>query len=767
MSQVDKGNDDLKILVVDDSSLIRMIIQRELAEGGYLIEEAVNGLDALEKISKNSPPDLITLDVEMPRLDGFETCKELRGDYAHFLTRSLDNMVPVIFVTSLDTSEDRKKGFELGAMDFINKPFKKGVLLTAVNKILRPEKRLENLTALVVNEKSASRRMVSDCLRREGVTTIEAFDGIQAIEIIGSRTNGIDIVITGLMMPGMNGDKLCEKIRNELGLEDLPVIILPMVDDKTELFELFKAGATDYLIQPFVKEELLARLIVHLERVRLNKSLRNTLKQVENFNKTLESTVQRLTHIGASLTSEKNLTKLLEMVVFEARDATNSDGGTLYILKDGKLHFKIVQNKSLNSYMGGQNGDPVTFPPVNLDEANVSAFCAMRKKIINIPDVYENSEFDFSGPKKFDAAVGYKSKSMLVLPMIDRNNEVIGVLQLINSIDPVSGQICEFPKSAIDIAYSLSSQAAVSIENALSYEKIEKKNIAFKRFVPNEFLKFLNKVEIEDVQLGEAAEAELSVLFSDIRSFTELSEKMTPEENFKFLNNYLRYIGPVIGENNGFIDKYIGDAIMALFGGNHSSGAQDAVTAAVSIQETVKVYNKYRRSAGYVPVTIGVGINTGKMILGTVGFESRIDNTVIGDTVNLASRLEGLTKMYAVPITISSFTLNSLKYPEKFLLREIDTVQVKGKQEAVTVYEVFDSNEPEIRDAKLETIEMYSEGISLFRKGKWHQSHMLFNELREKLPADIVVKIYEERTRIFTENPPESHEMIVTRLDQK
>ncbi len=356
---------------------------------------------------------------------------------------------------------------------------------------------------------------------------------------------------------------------------------------------------------------------------------------------------------------------------------------------------------------------------------------------------------------------------MLVLPMLDRSNEVVGVLQLINAIDPVTGQICEFPQNQVEIAYSLSCQAAVCIENAMSYEKIEKKNLAFKRFVPNEFLGFLNKIEVEDIGLGDTYETELSVLFSDIRSFTNLSEKMTPEENFKFLNNYLRFIGPVIGENNGFIDKYIGDAIMALFGGNKTTGAQDAVTAAISIQETVKKYNGYRQSSGYDPITIGIGINTGKMILGTIGFETRMDSTVIGDSVNLASRLEGLTKKYGVPITISSYTLNALNQPEAFLVREIDTVQVKGKEEAVTVYEIFDNNEVSIRDAKQETIEKYNEGIALFRRGEWHQSHMLFKELMEQLPTDLVVKIYEERCRLFAENPPDNHEMMVTRLDHK
>lgn len=761
----------MKILVVDDSPIIRTIIRKELEPGEYEIEEAVNGYEAIAKVS-DFQPDLITLDVEMPRLGGFETCRKLREEhYSCFFSHCQDNVVPVIFVTSHDNIKDRKKGFELGAMDFIIKPFNKGMLLEAVNKILRHENRLMGMTALIVNDNSASRHMVAECLQREGIAILEAVDGNEAYELLCSpdtvTDTDIDIVITGLQMPGMSGDHLCQKIRNELNLQDLPVIFLPVEEDKTRLFELFKAGATDYLLQPFVIEELLARLIVHLERAKLNKSLRNTLKQVEYFNKALESTINRLTHIGASLSSEKNLNKLLEMVVLEARDATNADGGTLYILKDNQLHFKILQNKSLNNFMGGETGEPVTFPPVSIEKSNVSAYCAMTKKMVNIPDVYENSEFDFSGPKNFDAAVGYKTKSMLVLPMLDRNNIVVGVLQLINSIDPETGQICEFPKNTIEIAYSLSCQAAVCIENALSYKKIEKKNIAFKRFVPNEFLGFLNKTEIEDVKLGEALESELSVLFSDIRSFTDMSETMTPEENFKFLNNYLRFIGPVIGENNGFIDKYIGDSVMALFGGENLSGAQDAVTAAVNMQETIKTYNKYRKSSGYAPITIGIGINTGNMILGTIGFESRMESTVIGDTVNLASRLEGLTKKYGVPITISDFTLQSLTRPEKFLLREIDIVQVKGKQQAVTVYEVFDTNEPLIRDIKQETLDIYNEGIYLFRQGKWHQSHMIFEELMEKLPSDKVIRIYEQRSLVFSENPPDDNKKIITRLDHK
>ncbi|MDM8524224.1 response regulator [Desulfococcaceae bacterium HSG8] len=335
------ANNDLKILVVDDSSLIRGIIRNELEAGGYQVIEAAHGFKALIKASESPQPDLITLDVEMPKLDGFETCRRLREDhYARFFKHIQDNMVPVIFVTSHDTIEDRKKGFDLGAMDFITKPFKEGEILKAVNKILRPENRLKGLTALVVNKNSDSRRMVSDCLRREGVTTIEAADGVQAFETMSAGTDSIDIVITGLLMPHMNGDELCKKIRNELNLKELPVIFLPVVDDKSELFELFKAGATDYLLQPFVKEEFLARLIVHLERTRLNKSLRNTLEQVEQFNKNITESIKYAKLIQTSLLPNLDEVKNYlphSFFIWMPRDIVGGDIFYTYPFEDGVL----------------------------------------------------------------------------------------------------------------------------------------------------------------------------------------------------------------------------------------------------------------------------------------------------------------------------------------------------------------------------------------------------------------------------------------------
>ncbi|HEY9834409.1 MAG TPA: adenylate/guanylate cyclase domain-containing protein, partial [Stenomitos sp.] len=181
-------------------------------------------------------------------------------------------------------------------------------------------------------------------------------------------------------------------------------------------------------------------------------------------------------------------------------------------------------------------------------------------------------------------------------------------------------------------------------------------NQAFSRFVPRQFLQFLNKQSIVDVELGDHVQQEMSVLFADIRDFTTLSESMTPEENFTFINAYLSRMEPAILENQGFIDKYIGDGIMALF----SKGADHALKAAISMLKRLTKYNQGRAKAGYIPIQVGIGINTGSLMLGTVGGYSRMDSTVISDTVNLASRIEGLTKDYRVSLLISHHTFSQL-----------------------------------------------------------------------------------------------------------
>ncbi|MCB1191804.1 MAG: response regulator [Leptospiraceae bacterium] len=283
------------------------------------------------------------------------------------------------------------------------------------------------------------------------------------------------------------------------------------------------------------------------------------------------------------------------------------------------------------------------------------------------------------------------------------------------------------------------SKAFFTIEN-LSLE-LMKTNQAYSRFVPNEFLSLLDKKSIVDIEIGDQTQKEMTILFSDIRGFTTLSENMTPEENFKFINSYLSRMEPIISQHNGFIDKYIGDAIMALFAGT----ADDALKASIDILQELKQYNLDRQKVGYVPIQIGIGLNTGNLMLGTVGGKGRMDGTVISDAVNLASRVETLTKTFHVSLIVSENVITRLQNANDFLLREIDKVKVKGKETSTTLYECFNADPPELIEKKIKSLEFFSEGLVEFRSENILKAKELFISCQKICPEDPIPAIYINR----------------------
>lgn len=266
-------------------------------------------------------------------------------------------------------------------------------------------------------------------------------------------------------------------------------------------------------------------------------------------------------------------------------------------------------------------------------------------------------------------------------------------------------------------------------------------NKAYERFVPRQFLQLLDKESILDVELGDHVQKEMSVLFADIRNFTPMSENITPEENFKFINSYLSRMEPVILDRNGFIDKFIGDAIMALFSG----GADDAVKAGISMLNQLVLYNKDRKKSGYNPIEIGIGINTGSLMLGTVGGQNRMEGTVISDTVNLAARIEELTKEYQVPLLISHQTFSQLQHSEEYLIRIVDRVTIRGKSKQVAVFEVFDAAPPRQREGKLRTKSIFEEALFLYNRGNFIKATQYFQDCLRVNPEDTVAQIYINR----------------------
>ena len=260
---------------------------------------------------------------------------------------------------------------------------------------------------------------------------------------------------------------------------------------------------------------------------------------------------------------------------------------------------------------------------------------------------------------------------------------------------------------------------------------LKETNISIERFVPHAFLAIMGKPSIIEVELGDNKRQNMTVLFSDIRSFTTLSEKMTPDENFAFINTYLAHMGPVIRTHNGFIDKYIGDAIMALF-----EDADDALRAGLAMHDALEGFNEERRASGLEPIAIGIGLNTGSLMLGTIGEKNRMDGTVISDAVNLASRIESLTKEYHVGLLISQYTYEQLADPKAYDIRPIDVVVVKGKTRPVTIFEVFQTNPPALRAAKGLTRDLLQSGVNALAQHDAIAARRFFQQCLALAPGD-------------------------------
>jgi hypothetical protein len=240
---------------------------------------------------------------------------------------------------------------------------------------------------------------------------------------------------------------------------------------------------------------------------------------------------------------------------------------------------------------------------------------------------------------------------------------------------------------------------------------------AYSRFVPKEFLKKLDKEDIADVKLGDNAEMTMSILFSDIR----------------------------IRRHHGFIDKFIGDAIMALY----DRSTDDAVRGAIGMLQKLVEYNEGRKQAGYVPIGIGIGINRGSLRIGTVGETGRMEGTVIGDAVNVASRIQGMTKTYGVSLLISDETFRSLRDPSKYYTRKIGRVKVKGKKEPVTLWEVFDCDPPDILNYKLDIATIFDEALSLYLSSQFEEAQDRFQDCLVRNPRDKTAQFYKERCQLY------------------
>jgi class 3 adenylate cyclase len=283
------------------------------------------------------------------------------------------------------------------------------------------------------------------------------------------------------------------------------------------------------------------------------------------------------------------------------------------------------------------------------------------------------------------------------------------------------------------------------------YTKQFELNKAYQRFVPHDFINALGRQSILQVRLGDNIDQNMTVMFCDIRSYSTLSEKLTPEENFRFINDYLMRVGPAIRKHHGFVNHYLGDGLIALF----KDDPADALRASVEMHEEIEKYNQQRISEGNQPIAIGIGMHSGRVMMGIIGDDERHDANVISDAVNIASRLEGLNKVFGSNIILSDGTLSEIRNKDSLPIRYLGKIRVKGKENVIGVYEMFGADAKETRDKKQQTLDMFNNALQDYLGQRFAEAAVSLKKVLTINPNDKTARRYlEHAARYIIEATP-------------
>lgn len=565
----------------------------------------------------------------------------------------------------------------------------------------------------------------------------------------------------------------------------------------------------------------------------------------EKHNKELE-----FLDLVSDVTSELDLGTLLQRVMSEATRMLNANRSTLFLHDD-------KSNELWSQVSEGLDTKQIRFP----NHMGIAGTVFMTGESMNIPHAYADLRFNPS----FDRKTGYFTRSILCVPVVNKNGTVIGVTQVLNKSGGVFTSEDESRLRAFTAQISIALEnaklfddvqkiknynesmlesmsngvitldddgkivtcntAGLRIFNVLSEDIIETKvelffcaandwvlskiktveetqtsnitmdtelvygdkelsvNLTVLPLLNSEKEKIGTMLMIEDISSEKRMKSTMAkhmdpaivnsllesgkdalggksttatVLFSDIRGFTTLTEELGAQGTVNLLNEYFTIMVDCLQKEEGMLDKFIGDAIMAAFGLPiaHSDDEDRALRTAISMISELNNWNMERERSGLRPVHIGIGINTDTIVSGNIGSPKRMDYTLIGDGVNLAARLESACKQYAANILISENTYKKLQGTYK--VRDVDLVVVKGKTKPVQIYEVLDFHTQESFPNLMSVVNYFNEGVLHYRAAAWTKAIASFDAALRKNPNDKLSRIYIERCELLIEYPPEN-----------
>ena len=357
----------------------------------------------------------------------------------------------------------------------------------------------------------------------------------------------------------------------------------------------------------------------------------------------------------------------------------------------------------------------------------------------------------------------------IVCPFHDKHGKLAGIIlggitkDGAGVFDDIATDHCSAFTVMVQQAGSLWTNRELNDEIRQQNNRLVNLTDSYSRFVPFQFLDLLDRASIEEIDAGDHVSIESSVLFADIRDFTALSEALGPAGTFASLNEFLVAVEPVVEQENGFINQYMGDAVMALFPG----GADASLKCAMGMIGHSRELNARRSGSGEQAIRFGMGISSGPLMLGAIGGGKRLDSNVVGDTANLASRIESLTKLYGVSTLFTEFTRARLEKQDDFCFREVDRVVVKGRTSAVSIYELYDCDTGPIQAQKHATLDRFMEALARYREGDFRAACRVFEDCAVAAPDDNVTRLYIERCGALIETPPAEPWRGVWVLDEK
>ena len=604
---------------------------------------------------------------------------------------------------------------------------------------------MDSRLVLIVDDSDLVAGVLEEALSGNGFSVMRARNGMEGVEMAYRELPAA--IIMDVEMPLMQGYQASRLLKNRRGIRDIPIIMHTSLSEDRDKYWAVSCGADAFINKDFdnldqlmetVKslaghppydEALIAQDGEGLDHDRIFEIM-GSLMDAQLFRSTV---LNLLAEAGRSIGSPgdpaESILRLLPKVcephlavlmVKQAREIL------VYVIPSSKVYraetedFLRVCNEDFYS----------CFPSAELD---------------GVQPVY----LDLEGRTDFDKLRldGRKLSSYYHCHLIGTGGGVVGTLHIGNLSNNY------FSDRIVENLGVFADGAGTILENSVLYVHIRKLEAqirhVFSKFVPAEIIDdLLERKSDEALMVGE--KRNIVVLFSDIRSFTTISENNSPEDVVSFLNNHFSVMVEVVKKYGGSIDKFIGDAIFAIFGApiSHEDNAFRAVSAAAEMIGAMGQVDTGRLRMPQIGYAIGIGLHQGPAIVGNIGSRDKFDYTAIGDTVNIASRLEGLTKHYGKRILVSEDVAAEIK--DSFDLREVDRVKVKGKLTATSLFSIENVEKALPPDAR----EQYDKGLKLYKQGNWETALDYFRSIRADGIEDTLVDVFISRCEKFLQQPP-------------